>query len=487
MKKNYTVFLLLFIVYYTAFSQGTWTPKLNFGGGMRYIAVGFSIGAKGYIGTGYGSSGMQHDFWEWDPSTNVWTQKADFGGAARYFATGFSIGTKGYIGTGYGSSGILEDFWEWNQSTNAWTQKADFGAGERYYATGFSIGTKGYIGTGNNYNGMQQDFWEWNQSTNVWTQKADFTGGVRYLAVGFSIGTKGYIGTGFGSSGYEQDFWEWNQSSNTWTQKLNFPGAARYMGVGFSIGTKGYIGTGNSTIGVQQDFWEWDPSTNVWVQKASVGGVERYLSIGFSIGTKGYIGTGYGSSSMMQDFREYDPIDVLPIGILSFTASVEENRVAINWSTASEINNDYFTIERSPDANNFEPIGNVKGAGNSNNTLFYSFVDMNVHDDINYYRLKQTDYDGKSTYSETVTAEMKNNFGFTVFPNPAIDKIIIAVNNKISRGTIQLFNVFGGNVFEETIDNSATKEINLKNISHGIYFVKVSNEEKSSIQKLIVE
>src|SRR4249919_3048148 len=62
----------------------------------RGSAVSFSIGNKGYIGTG----DSYNDFWEYDPATNVWTQKADFGGKGRDWATGFSIGNKGYIGTG---------------------------------------------------------------------------------------------------------------------------------------------------------------------------------------------------------------------------------------------------------------------------------------------------------------------------------------------------------------------------------------------------
>ena len=67
----------------------------------RLDAVGFSIGSKGYIGTGLPISGFVKDFWEYDPATNTWTQKADFGGTARHSAVGFSIGSKGYIGTGW--------------------------------------------------------------------------------------------------------------------------------------------------------------------------------------------------------------------------------------------------------------------------------------------------------------------------------------------------------------------------------------------------
>src|SRR5947207_1360240 len=105
---------------------------------------------------------------------NIWTQKANFGGAARYWAVGFSIGTKGYIGTGLDNTVYKKDFWEWDQATNTWTQKADFGGTARPQAVAFSIGTKGYVGTGADALGNVKDFWEWNQTTNTWTKKADF-------------------------------------------------------------------------------------------------------------------------------------------------------------------------------------------------------------------------------------------------------------------------------------------------------------------------
>src|ERR1041384_7930203 len=90
---------LISLICISGFSQGTWTQKADLGGTGRYFPVGFSIGTKGYIGTGYNTT-YRNDFWEWDQATNVWTQKADFAGTARYAAVGFAIGTKGYIGTG---------------------------------------------------------------------------------------------------------------------------------------------------------------------------------------------------------------------------------------------------------------------------------------------------------------------------------------------------------------------------------------------------
>jgi hypothetical protein len=204
-------------------AKNSWTQKASLPTlPPRAFAVGFSIGTKGYIGLGnndpWGSGlpeSYYRDFWEWDQATNVWTRKADFSGTIRSDAVGFSIGNKGYIGTGGTGNIYSKEFWEWDQATNIWTRKADFGGPSRADAVGFSIGSKGYIGTGFASSGtteyLYKDFWEWDQATNSWTQKADFGGIARNGAVGFSIGTKGYIGTGLsGSNNYAfQDFWEY--------------------------------------------------------------------------------------------------------------------------------------------------------------------------------------------------------------------------------------------------------------------------------------
>jgi len=195
-------------------STNNWTQKSSLPGTWgRIKAVGFSIGAKGYIGTGslsLGNNSESSDFWEWDQVTNVWTKKADFGGIARTGAVGFSIGNKGYIGTGSGQGTTYNDFWEWDQETNVWTRKNNFSGNARTAAIGFSIGNKGYIGTGSDGSTNFKDFWEWDQATNVWIKKADFEGKARLDAVGFSIGNKGYIGMGWDSTSNLNDLWEYN-------------------------------------------------------------------------------------------------------------------------------------------------------------------------------------------------------------------------------------------------------------------------------------
>ena len=245
------------------YGKDAWTQKKDFGGTGRHNAVGFSIGSKGYIGTGndsYGTS-LTKDFWEYDPVADTWKQMADFGGTARAAAVGFSIGSKGYIGMGYDDSSAVKDFWEFDPIANTWAPKADFGGSARSNAVGFAIGNKGYMGTG--YDGsLTKDFWEYNPVADTWTQRADFgrTPGANGT-VGFSIGSKGYIGTGSDGSAIKNDFWEYDPVADTWTQKADFGGTGRGNGVGFSIGSRGYIGTGSYNAPQYRDFWEYNPGT----------------------------------------------------------------------------------------------------------------------------------------------------------------------------------------------------------------------------------
>jgi hypothetical protein len=297
----------------------TWTQKADFGGIARDCPASFSIGNKGYIGTGQIAKDGQfiytREFWEYDPEADIWTQKADFGGTERLYAVGFSIGNKGYMGTGEIPHFVnVKDFWEYDPALNTWTQKADFGGGERNLATGFSIGSKGYIGTGGVIEGGGKDFWEYDPVTDTWTRKADFGGIERGGAVSFAIGNKGYLGTGAAitSEGFVflKDFWEYDPVTDTWTQKADFGGVSQLgtiWAVGLSIGSKGYIGTAAVNTGegfiFSKDFWEYDPVTDTWTQKADFGGEGRIAATGFSIGNKGYIGLG----SLLFNNNIFDP------------------------------------------------------------------------------------------------------------------------------------------------------------------------------------
>jgi hypothetical protein len=111
----------------------------------------------------------------------------------------------------------------------------------------------------------------------------------------------------------------------------------------------------------------------------------------------------------------------LPIELLGFTAYLNEAKVDVNWSTASEVNNNYFTIERSKDGQLWAEIAVVVGAGNSNQQIDYMDVDYSPLKGVSYYRLKQTDYDGAFTYSHVSVVkngETLPGSDITPFPNP---------------------------------------------------------------------
>jgi hypothetical protein len=316
-RELYSTIFVCIVFCASNFSQNTWTQRPTFSGVARYEAVGFSIGNKGYIGTGLVGNTWKSDFWEYDPSNGVWTQKANYQGGNNgqvSGAVGFSIGSKGYIGTGWQNANAnkYNDFWEYDPASNNWTQKANLGGAVRRYAFGFSIGTKGYIGGGDGNSVDPDDMWEYNQNTNIWTLVANGNGATGYYAAAaFSIGTKAYVGQGNASI-----FWEWDQSTQGWTQKASYPGNSTNNGAafGFAIGSCGFMGTGGSG---NQDFWMYLPATNSWMQEADFGGGPREYAVGFSIIStgKGYAGTGLNISTSFQDFWEYTPDSICVTGI----------------------------------------------------------------------------------------------------------------------------------------------------------------------------
>jgi len=191
------------VIFFTnMYSQDTWVRKADFGGNIRTGATGFSIGSKGYLGTGNRSlsgANLLKDFWEYDSATIAWRQLSDLTGTARDGAVGFSIGGKGYIGLGRSlDSGYLTSLWEYDPVTNAWTPKASLPSSGRYNATVFVVNDKAYIAFRQSISTVFfTDFWEYDPALDKWTAKKPFPGEPRTRAAGFAIGIKGYVGTGF--------------------------------------------------------------------------------------------------------------------------------------------------------------------------------------------------------------------------------------------------------------------------------------------------
>lgn len=174
----------------------------------------------------------------------------------------------------------------------------------------------------------------------------------------------------------------------------------------------------------------------------------------------------------------------LPIELLSFKANVTENNtVKLAWETASEINNSFFTVERSQDVSTWENIIEVTGANNSNELIVYSALDEFPLTGLTYYRLKQTDFDGRFTYSkiEVVTTSLKESVN--IFPNPALATITIESKNIQN---IKIYDAVGKDITHLlTVLSISDSHISyqIQDLSEGIYFVKNNETVTQFIKK----
>lgn len=207
--------------------------------------------------------------------------------------------------------------------------------------------------------------------------------------------------------------------------------------------------------------------------------------------TTGDTSSGTITSNLLTSFSPFTLASVkkgsnpLPITLVSFDAKLSNGETQITWITASEVNNDYFTVERTADGITFEPIATIDGAGNSNQKLSYGTIDKNPLSGTSYYRLKQTDYDGSYKYSNLVAI---NNYSdeaseIALYPNPNQGKFTIASNSEYTN--IQICNVFGSIMMEQK-PTSLKTIIDATNLPNGIYFVKIISGDKSATEKMTI-
>lgn len=175
----------------------------------------------------------------------------------------------------------------------------------------------------------------------------------------------------------------------------------------------------------------------------------------------------------------------LPIGLIDFNAAACDGNICLNWTTATEKNNDHFTIERSTDGINFINVGQVKGAGNSQQNLSYSFIDRLALQGQAYYHLKQTDYNGAYSYSSIKTVNLDDNKGvfFNLYPSP--NQGLFTISMQVD-AEVLVSDATGQEIFKAIIKKGETK-MNFQYLLKGIYFVKVNYEGRQQSVKFVKE
>ncbi len=227
----------------------------------------------------------------------------------------------------------------------------------------------------------------------------------------------------------------------------------------------------------------WDGAQ--WVS-AGNGGVAGTLTAGTLVS-----GTGCSEPRSIASFSPFtlgssSSNNPLPIALLSFEASVCGSAVCLAWQTASETDNDFFTVEKSKDGKHWEHVVDVEGAGNSYSVLNYNAIDRWPFMGLSYYRLKQTDFNGAFGYSpeEAVRLEHAHSGGITLYPNPS-SHIINIKSLSDDLHSIRIFNAIGQELTSllRVVQQSETHvQFDISNLAPGIYHVKAGSNSCSMMK-----
>jgi len=175
----------------------------------------------------------------------------------------------------------------------------------------------------------------------------------------------------------------------------------------------------------------------------------------------------------------------LPVDFVDMTADCDEHGVNLNWSTETESNNDYFSVERSEDGKYWEVVGQINGKGTSTVYSNYRYTDTrSFSNGVQYYRLKQTDFDGRFEYLKTVSVNCANDFkgNVHVYPNPTNDRFnVVGIE---SGDDVKVFDAVGAVVWSGKAESNFV-QIDLENSFEGVYFIHITSNNQVEVLKVL--
>ncbi|MEL5996504.1 T9SS type A sorting domain-containing protein [Hymenobacter segetis] len=174
-------------------------------------------------------------------------------------------------------------------------------------------------------------------------------------------------------------------------------------------------------------------------------------------------------------------VNPLPVELTRFDAAAKPQGIALSWATATEKNSDYFEVQRSADGEIFQRVGSVKGQGTSSNAHEYAFLDGHPLAGLSYYRLRQVDTDGTSTFSPVATVQMRGEVA--VYPNPSTGTVSLPATMGAVR--YRVLNALGQAVLSGQATGS--DQLDLHTLAKGSYFLELTGAGGSTIQRLMRE
>lgn len=275
-----------------------------------------------------------------------------------------------------------------------------------------------------------------------------------------------------------------------WCAPSNWPsGQTAYVSV--------YNQVCNSSLGLQLSVWNTNTtcpssSANANVICQNPGTLTQYYYQWTPVANQCYYVTidGYAGSACQYNIT-VGSIIALPIELISFNAKNKTDDVLLTWTTATEINNSYFTLEKSKDGNRFTPFQQVEGAGNSSTVKNYSALDPYPYPGINYYRLKQTDYDGTFSYSEVIAIQRKSDArSLVATPQAAAGKVDIRYFSPATGTAMLRINDATGKLMYsmpvEVAEGLNTYKIDKTFLTPGVFVLSLEGEQDLQTTRFLI-
>ncbi len=173
----------------------------------------------------------------------------------------------------------------------------------------------------------------------------------------------------------------------------------------------------------------------------------------------------------------------LPIVLFDFTAECTGQFVDLRWTTWSEYNNDFFTVEKSYDGQNFSGVADIDAHGSGSSSIHYQWIDDSGDGGTVYYRLKETDFNGRSTYYDVVAVECGEAAVFRIYPNPTTDGVFIEFDkDSFSNLRIEIFNPIGELISAKRISGSSFIDLP---IAKGVYILKILDGRTVHVERIV--
>ena len=205
------------------------------------------------------------------------------------------------------------------------------------------------------------------------------------------------------------------------------------------------------------------------------------------------LSSGYGQKSGFTSFSLFGfggtGGSALPIDLISFTGELVSGNVELEWVVASQINNEYFKIEKSLNCEQWEEVSRIPGAGNSNTQMDYKIYDEKPYDGISYYRLSQTDYDGKSETFNPISIIYDKPIKLSINPNPVKEELHLYLEETLRGVTnLTIFNTKGQKVYNKSfIGDYKVLHLNVDRYKKGYYLLEVDHNQRKGTLKFIKE